>query len=209
VRALAAFDAETAEHSATVALYARDVALQLGADADSAAAIQLGALVHDVGKLALPAAILLKADPLDEEEWALVREHPEAGARIVAGLPSSHTLLAIVRHHHERVDGRGYPQGLRGSEIPAAARIVGACDAYAAMTQHRPYRRSVTPDDAIAELRRNADAQFDAEVVAALVWLLDSEGDDYRHARGERFTTEHQHNELADRTESTAQAAAS
>ncbi len=77
------------------------------------------------------------------------------------------------------------------------------------MTQHRPYRRSVTPDDAIAELRRNADAQFDAEVVAALVWLLDSEDDDYRHARGERFTTEHQHNELADRTESAAQAAAS
>ena len=143
VRALAAFDSETAEHSAAVALYSRDVALHLGADADSAAAIQLGALVHDVGKLALPAELLLKAEPLDEDEWALVREHPEAGARIVAGLPSSHTLLAIVRHHHERVDGRGYPQGLRGSEIPAAARIVGACDAYAAMTQHRPYRDSV------------------------------------------------------------------
>ena len=93
VRALAAFDAETAEHSATVALYARDVALQLGADTDSAAGIQLGALVHDVGKLSLPAELLLKADPLDEEEWALVRRHPEAGARIVGGLPSSHTLL--------------------------------------------------------------------------------------------------------------------
>ena len=209
VRALAAFDAETAEHSATVALYARDVALQLGADADSAAAIQLGALVHDVGKLALPAALLLKAEPLDEDEWALVREHPEAGARIVAGLPSSHTLLAIVRHHHERVDGRGYPHGLRGSDIPAAARIVGACDAYAAMTQHRPYRASVAPDDAIAELRRNADAQFDSEVVSALVWVLDAEGEDYRHARGARFTAEHQHNELAERTESEPQAAAS
>src|SRR5882757_3993956 len=99
VRALAAFDAETAEHSAAVALYARDVALQLGADADSAAAIQLGALVHDVGKLALPVEILLKAEPLDDEEWALVKEHPEAGARIFDGLPSSNTLLTIVRHH--------------------------------------------------------------------------------------------------------------
>ena len=135
------------------------------------------------GKLSLPAELLLKAEPLDEDEWALVREHPEAGARIVAGLPSSHTLLAVVRHHHERVDGRGYPRGLRGREIPAAARIVGACDAYAAMTQHRPYRASLTPADAIAELRRNADAQFDAEVVAALVWLLDAGDDDYRLAR--------------------------
>ena len=87
VRALAAFDAETAEHSATVALYARDVALRLGADGDSAAGIQLGALVHDVGKLSLPVGLLLKPDPLNDEEWALMREHPEAGARILAGLP--------------------------------------------------------------------------------------------------------------------------
>jgi HD-GYP domain-containing protein (c-di-GMP phosphodiesterase class II) len=98
------------------------------------------------------------------------------------------------------VDGRGYPAGLRGSEIPAAARIVGAVDAYAAMTQTRPYRASLSPDDAIAELRRNADAQFDAEVVAALVWLLDSGGEDYRMARTRQFTIEDQHNELAERT---------
>ena len=111
VRALAAFDADTAEHSATVALYARDVALQLGADGDSAAVIQLGALVHDVGKLSLPVDLLLKADPLDDDEWALMREHPEAGARILAGLPSSHTLLTIVRHHHERMDGARLPVG--------------------------------------------------------------------------------------------------
>jgi putative nucleotidyltransferase with HDIG domain len=209
VRALAAFDPETAEHSAAVALYARDVALQLGADADSAAAIQLGALVHDVGKLSIPVELLLKADPLDEDEWALVKEHPEAGARIFDGLPSSHTLLTIVRHHHERVDGRGYPSGLRGSEIPAAARIVGAVDAYAAMTQPRPYRSSLSPDDAILELRRNADAQFDAEVVAAFVWLLDFHGEDYRLARTRDFTAEHQYVELAERTEAPRHAAAS
>ena len=113
VRALAAFDAETAEHSATVALYARDVALHLGADGDSAAVIQLGALVHDVGKLSLRVGLLLKADPLDDDEWALMREH-RGGARILAGLPSSHTLVMIVRDHHERVDGGGYPSGLRG-----------------------------------------------------------------------------------------------
>jgi putative nucleotidyltransferase with HDIG domain len=209
VRALAAFDPDTAEHSATVAVYSRDVALQLGADADSAAAIQLGALVHDVGKLALPAELLLKADPLDDDEWALIREHPEAGARIVGGLPSSHTLHTIVRHHHERVDGRGYPAGLRGSEIPAAARIVGACDAYAAMTQPRPYRASLAPGEAIAELRRNADAQFDAEVVTALVHVLDSRDEDYRLARTEHFSAEHQHAELAERAEAPRHAAAS
>jgi putative nucleotidyltransferase with HDIG domain len=209
VRALAAFDSETAEHSAAVALYARDVALQLGADTDSAACIQLGALVHDVGKLSLPAELLLKADPLDEEEWALMRKHPEAGARIVGGLPSSHTLLAIVRHHHERVDGSGYPAGLRGSEIPASARIVGACDAYTAMTQPRPYRASLAPDEAIIELRRNADAQFDAEVVEALVSLLDAGDDDYRLARTHAFSAESQHAELAEYTEAPRHAAAS
>jgi len=209
VRALAAFDADTAEHSATVALYARDVALHLGADGDSAAVIQLGALVHDVGKLSLPVDLLLKADPLDDDEWALMREHPEAGARILAGLPSSHTLLTIVRHHHERMDGAGYPSGLRGADIPAEARIVGACDAYASMTQPRPYRESLTPADAIAELRRHADAQFDAEVVTALVWLLDAGDDDYRLARSELFSAEHQHAELAERTETPRHAAAS
>jgi putative nucleotidyltransferase with HDIG domain len=200
VRALAAFDADTAEHSATVALYARDVALQLGADADSAAVIQLGALVHDVGKLSLPVGLLLRS---------LMRDHPEAGARILAGLPSSHTLLAVVRHHHERMDGAGYPSGLRGADIPAEARIVGACDAYASMTQPRPYRDSLTPVEAIAELRRHADAQFDAEVVTALVWLLDAGDDDYRMARGDSFSAEHQHAERAERTETPRHAAAS
>jgi putative nucleotidyltransferase with HDIG domain len=209
VRALAAFDAETAEHSATVALYARDVALHLGADGDSAAVIQLGALVHDVGKLSLPVDLLLKADPLDEAEWALMREHPEAGARILTGLPSSHTLLTIVRHHHERMDGAGYPAGLSGADIPAEARIVGACDAYASMTQPRPYRASLTPAEAIEELRRHADAQFDAEVVAALVWLLDMGDDDYRLARSAPFSAEHQHAELAERAEAPRHAAAS
>lgn len=209
VRALAAFDADTADHSATVALYARDVALQLGADSDSAAGIQLGALVHDVGKLSLPPELLLKAGPLDEEEWALVRNHPEAGARIVVGLASSHTLLTIVRHHHERVDGGGYPSGLRGNEIPAAARIVGACDAYTAMTQPRAYRASLTPDDAIIEMRRNADAQFDSDVVEALVALLDSRDDDYRLARTTRFSADSQHAELAEHTEAPRHAAAS
>jgi putative nucleotidyltransferase with HDIG domain len=199
VRALAAFDADTAEHSATVALYARDVALRLGADGDSAAGIQLGALVHDVGKLSLPVELLLKPDPLSAEEWALMREHPEAGARILADLPSSHTLIAIVRNHHERVDGAGYPSGLSGADIPAEARIVGVCDAYASMTQPRPYRPSLTPADAIAELRRCAAAQFDTEVVTALVWLLDARDDDYRLARSEQFSAERQHAELAER----------
>jgi putative nucleotidyltransferase with HDIG domain len=209
VRALAAFDADTAEHSATVALYARDVALRLGADGDSAAGIQLGALVHDVGKLSLPVELLLKPDPLSAEEWALMREHPEAGARILADLPSSHTLIAIVRNHHERVDGAGYPSGLSGADIPAEARIVGVCDAYASMTQPRPYRPSLTPADAIAELRRCAAAQFDTEVVTALVWLLDARDDDYRLARSEQFSAEHQHAELAERMETPPHAAAS
>jgi putative nucleotidyltransferase with HDIG domain len=209
VRALAAFDADTAEHSATVALYARDVALRLGADGDGAAGIQLGALVHDVGKLSLPVELLLKPDPLNAEEWALMREHPEAGARILADLPSSDTLIAIVRNHHERVDGAGYPSGLSGADIPAEARIVGVCDAYASMTQPRPYRPSLTPADAIAELRRCAAAQFDTEVVTALVWLLDARDDDYRLARSEQFSAEHQHAELAERMETPPHAAAS
>jgi HD-GYP domain-containing protein (c-di-GMP phosphodiesterase class II) len=107
------------------------------------------------------------------------------------------------------VDGAGYPAGLRGTDIPAEARIVGVCDAYASMTQPRPYRASLTPADAIAELRRHASAQFDAEVVTALVWLLDTRDDDYRLARSERFSAEHQHGELAERMEAPRHAAAS
>jgi putative nucleotidyltransferase with HDIG domain len=209
VRALAAYDADTAEHSAAVALYSRDVALQLGTGEDCAAGIQLGALVHDVGKLSLPVGVLLKPGRLTDEEWALMREHPEAGARILSGLPSSHTLITIVRHHHERIDGAGYPSGLRGGDIPAEARIVGVCDAYVSMTQPRPYRASLSPADAIAELRRCASAQFDAEVVTALVWLLDAHDDDYRLARGDSFSAERQHLELAERAEAPRHAAAS
>ena len=210
VRALAAFDAETAEHSAAVALYARDVALQLGADSDSAAGIQLGALVHDVGKLSLPAELLLKAGPARRRRsgrsCASTRRRVPASS---AACPRATPCSTIVRHHHERVDGGGYPAGLRGSEIPAAARIVGACDAYTAMTQPRPYRASLAPDDAIVELRRNADAQFDSEVVEALVTLLDSRDDDYRLARTGAFSAESQHAELAECTEAPRHAAAS
>jgi putative nucleotidyltransferase with HDIG domain len=167
VRALAAFDADTAEHSATVALYARDVALQLGADADSAAVIQLGALVHDVGKLSLPVDLLLKADPLDDDEWALMRDHPEVGSDILRHIDFLDDAKVVVRHHHERWDGKGYPDGLSGEGIPVQARVFALADTLDAITTDRPYRQAASWAAARERIRAEAGTQFDPAIVAA------------------------------------------
>ena len=133
-------------------------------------------MLHDIGKLGVPDAILQKPGALDAEEWQEIRRHPEIGARIL-----EHANLADiaewVRAHHERVDGRGYPAGLAGAAIPTEARILAVVDAYEAMTADRPYRRSLGAHAAEAELRRAAGTQFDAEVVEALIEAL-SDGDD-------------------------------
>ena len=133
--------------------------------------IALAGVLHDVGKIGVSDAILRKPGPLDEDEWAEMRKHPELGARILAGadLPD---LAEWVFAHHERMDGSGYPLGLGGEQIPLEARILAVADAYEAMTSARPYSGAMTPEEAAAELDRFSGTQFDARVVEALLRSL-------------------------------------
>jgi two-component system cell cycle response regulator len=126
------------------------------------------AQLHDLGKLAVPDEILHKAGPLDDREWAFIRQHTLVGERILRASPALKNVANIVRSTHERFDGAGYPDGLAGDEIPLASRIIASCDAFAAMTSPRPYRKELTEEEALAELERHAGAQFDPDVVTAL-----------------------------------------
>jgi two-component system, cell cycle response regulator len=129
--------------------------------------LQNAAQLHDVGKVAIPDAIMSKPGPLDEAEWEFVRRHPVIGQRIVEAAPALMGVGELIRASHERWDGSGYPDGLAGDQIPMGARIIAVCDAYDAMTGDRPYRLGLLPQDALSELRRCAGTQFDAGVVAA------------------------------------------
>jgi diguanylate cyclase (GGDEF)-like protein len=176
VQALAAAieerDSYTQEHSDEVVHLARGVAMLLGLAADQVERIAHAALLHDVGKLAVPNAILHKAGPLDAEEWSVMSEHPIAGERILLRIPELAVIAPIVRHEHEHWDGSGYPDGLHGRRIPIGSRVILACDAWQAMRTDRPYRRELSPAEAIRELRRGAGHQFDPDVVEALLDLL-------------------------------------
>lgn len=166
LRALAERHPGLGTHAEAVAL-AMAVAEALGLRPEGVECVRQAAELHDVGKVAIPDAILGKPGPLSETEWAFVRRHPAIGERIVLAAPALARVGALVRASHERWDGLGYPDGLRGEAISVGARIVAVADAFAAMTAGRPYRAALTPDEALAELRRAAGAQFDAEVVEA------------------------------------------
>src|SRR4051794_32221478 len=167
--AIEARDNYTAEHSEMVVGLAKSVAMIMGMPADMVERIGHGALLHDVGKLAIPNEILQKAGGLTAAEWALIAEHPLIGERILRRTPQLAGLAPVVRHEHERWDGTGYPDGLVGHRIPLASRIILACDAYIAMVTPRPYRPAMTREQAIAELRAGAGSQFDPAVVDALL----------------------------------------
>ncbi|HUE26949.1 MAG TPA: HD domain-containing phosphohydrolase [Solirubrobacteraceae bacterium] len=162
-------DDYTASHEQHVAELTRHVALRLGMDATSANDAYYAALLHDVGKVAVPSEILLKPGPLDEDEWVVMRGHAAAGGKLVAAIPGFAHLAPAVRASHERWDGGGYPDGLSGERIPLAARIIAACDTYDAIVTDRPYRPARTSAEAAEELRRIADSQLDPRVVDALL----------------------------------------
>jgi HD-GYP domain-containing protein (c-di-GMP phosphodiesterase class II) len=162
-------DEYTASHEQQVAELAERVALRLGEPDCRARDVRYAALLHDVGKVAVPSEILLKPGPLDEEEWKVMQSHAAVGGQLVARIPAFAHLAPAVRASHERWDGRGYPDGLVGEEIPLAARIISACDTYEAMVTDRPYRAARTLEQARTELRRVAGSQLDAAVVGALM----------------------------------------
>ncbi len=171
--ALEAKDAVTSQHTEEVVRLAVAVAAELELDLEAVRTVELGAVLHDIGKVRVPEAILNKAGPLDEAEWTVMRTHPEVGEQIVRPIQSLQAILPIVRHHHERWDGTGYPDRLSGRAIPVGARIVAVCDAYRAMTEDRPYREALGPGAARRELEEGSGTQFDPDCVAALLRALD------------------------------------
>jgi putative nucleotidyltransferase with HDIG domain len=176
IRALAAAldarDPYTAGHSDRVSVLSVAIGRTLALPADELEVLRLGALLHDIGKIGVPDHVLRKPGSLTEAEFAAIKEHPVLGARILRSVPFLSRHLAIVELHHERPDGRGYPHGLRGDEIPLAARIVHVADAYDAMTSARAYRGARPSGDALRELWRCAGTEFHAEIVGALANAL-------------------------------------
>jgi HD-GYP domain-containing protein (c-di-GMP phosphodiesterase class II) len=169
LRAVETHDRPTALHSYVVLDLARRVGRRLGLPSGHVAEVEQVALLHDVGKLAIPHAILCKPGPLDSEEWAAMRSHPAIGADAVAEVAELAHLAPAVRASHERWDGRGYPDGLAGYDIPIASRITFVCDAYEAMTSDRPYRAARSQLVALAELLGGAGNQFCPHCANALV----------------------------------------
>ncbi|HSC02389.1 MAG TPA: diguanylate cyclase [Solirubrobacteraceae bacterium] len=167
VRALVERNRELGQHNDDVAKLVVAVSRELGLEVGEILAVRRAAELHDVGKLAIPDAILSKPGPLDEQEWEFMRQHTIVGERIVASATSLSDVAPIIRSSHERWDGGGYPDGLAGEVVPLGARIVAVCDAYDAMTTTRPYREAMSEADAMAELRRCAGQQFDPRVVGA------------------------------------------
>jgi putative two-component system response regulator len=167
--AVEAKDAFTERHTQRVAESARHLGRRLGLPEFALDALYRGGIIHDIGKIGVPDAILLKPGPLTAHEIERMRAHPVIGESIVRPLRSGSNLLPIIRHHHERFDGMGYPDGLRGPEIPRLARIVAVCDAYDALVNDRPYRSRLPIDDAIAILLDGAGTQWDPDVVDLFV----------------------------------------
>jgi two-component system cell cycle response regulator len=167
LRALAERNPDLGEHISGVAAMAEAVARRLGLDDEQVDQVRNAAELHDVGKVAIPDAILDKPAALNGDEWAFIERHTLIGERIVAAAPALRSVAALVRSSHERWDGRGYPDRLARDEIPLGARIVAVCDAFDAMVSDRPYRAGMAPALALDELARCAGSQFDPAVVAA------------------------------------------
>ena len=189
VNALDARDPYSAGHSIAVAVYARDIATEIGLEPTTVQRIYLAGLLHDIGKIAVPDAILSKPAALTDEEFDEIKKHPVVGEQILA--PSKHfqDILPAVRHHHERLDGKGYPDGLRDEEIPLEARIIAVADAYNAMTSERPYRDAMQPELACKILVQNQGMQHDPFLVNAFQRVLAHKHHDYAIAVGPDFAT--------------------
>jgi putative nucleotidyltransferase with HDIG domain len=183
-------DAMTARHSAAVARYAREVARTLGVSEREQDLIHTAALLHDIGKFIFPDSILFADRKLTDEEWETVKLHPEQGAKLVRRIEGYGPVADIIHSHHERFDGRGYPHGISGEDIPLGSRIISVADTYDVMTSRDSYRRPVSSEAAILELRRVAGGQLDSVVVEAFITMIEAGRVGFRHADEADFEME-------------------
>jgi putative nucleotidyltransferase with HDIG domain len=196
VATLDARDRYTAGHSAAVAIYSRDIAKRMGLSEAQQQLVHLCGLVHDIGKIGLPAGLLEKPGALTLEERRLMETHSEIGERILSKVDDYAEIAAIVRHHHERFDGNGYPDGFTSDEIPLLSRVIAVADAYNAMTSDRPYREAMPSRVARLRLAQAVETQFDTSVVAAFEAILAGATEDYRLGKSADFALEMREHEV-------------
>jgi putative nucleotidyltransferase with HDIG domain len=173
--ALDARDHYSSFHSRNVSHYAVLIGKALDLKAGQLDELRTAALLHDIGKIGVSDAIICKPGPLDKEEWNIMTKHSELGANIVSHIPELSACTAAIRHHHERFDGNGYPDKLKGKDIPIEARIIAVAEAYDAMVSSRAYRKAMTHEEAIKELKRCSLSQFDPIVVLSFVHALEKD----------------------------------
>jgi len=190
LRTLDLRDQMTARHSAAVARYSRAIAQKAGFSRREEELVHIAALLHDIGKFILPDRILKANVPLTDEDWMLIRRHPQQGARVVSSLDGYGPVAEIILAHHERIDGKGYPRGLAGDDIPELSRIISVADTYDVMTARDSYRTPMSSHDAIVELRRVAGKQLDARFVEVFIELLEGKDVSFQHGEAADFEKE-------------------
>ncbi len=190
VRALDQRDAYTAGHSAAVAVYTRDIAREMGFDDETVRMAHLSGLLHDIGKIGVPGRVLNKTAPLDDEEYELMKSHAAMGADILGEVDLYADIAVLVRYHHERIDGRGYPAGISGEAIPAISRMISVADTYSAMTTDRPYRDGMPTEKAMSILRECRGTQLDSDFTDAFLRILIVADEAYQRGKQTEFEVE-------------------
>jgi putative nucleotidyltransferase with HDIG domain len=183
-------DKMTARHCAAVARYAKEIAREYGCDDEEQDLVHTAGLLHDIGKFIFPDSILMGGNKLTDEEYEIVKKHPAQGAKVVRGVDGYGPVADIILAHHERIDGRGYPRGIAGDDIPIFSRMISVADTYDVMTARDSYREPVTPAEAVAELRRVSGTQLDAHLVELFIRILQRKGVAFHHGDDADFDRE-------------------